>query len=243
MRNLLVLGSGRCGTSLLAGLFRRTHYAGEALLPPSPSNPHGYFEDRRLNELNDRLLLARMGWLSRRRHRDPRALWLATPGRLAAPRVSPEDEERLRRYGARRPFCYKDPRFSFTLEAWRPHLPEDTGFVVVFRDPESTADSVLRHAVEYHPPLAPSRRRAHLAWRSHYERLWAAADGRWLFVRFSELLSGRALPALEAFAETPLDRSLLDPRGSRGERPSADPLYERLVARSRRDRRRWEGRP
>lgn len=54
------------------------------------------------------------------------------------------------------PFCFKDPRFGFTLPLWQPYLPPDVRFLVVFRDPVDTVASIMRDAVELYPdrPLA-----------------------------------------------------------------------------------------
>lgn len=51
-----MLGCGRSGTSLVAGLFARTHEMGSRLLAPDPANPKGFFEDRAVNAANERLL-------------------------------------------------------------------------------------------------------------------------------------------------------------------------------------------
>ena len=55
--NLFVLGCGRSGTSLVAGLFRNAGYfMGENLLRPRDGNPLGFFEDREVNSINEELI-------------------------------------------------------------------------------------------------------------------------------------------------------------------------------------------
>src|SRR4051812_26970362 len=55
--NIFVLGSGRSGTSLLAGLFRRHGlFMGDQPYKARDSNPHGFFEDRSVNDINEALL-------------------------------------------------------------------------------------------------------------------------------------------------------------------------------------------
>src|SRR5438067_12472105 len=57
MRDCLVLGSGRSGTSLVAGVLHQSGYfTGHDLLPASPTNPRGFFEDREVNAINEALL-------------------------------------------------------------------------------------------------------------------------------------------------------------------------------------------
>jgi O-antigen biosynthesis protein len=56
-RAVLVLGMHRSGTSALArGLQMLGVYLGSDFLSPQPDNPTGYWEDRNIYELNERLL-------------------------------------------------------------------------------------------------------------------------------------------------------------------------------------------
>jgi hypothetical protein len=50
---VLVLGSGRCGTSIVAGVLHKLGVPmGERLMPSSPSNIHGHFEDLDFHTIN-----------------------------------------------------------------------------------------------------------------------------------------------------------------------------------------------
>ena len=40
------------------------------------------------------------------------------------------------------PFCFKDPRFSYTLPIWKPFI-QDTTFICVFREPALSAHSIF----------------------------------------------------------------------------------------------------
>ena len=56
-RNCLILGSGRSGTSMAAGILARAGYfMGAELWPADIGNPKGYFEDREVNKINDELI-------------------------------------------------------------------------------------------------------------------------------------------------------------------------------------------
>lgn len=259
LRDVLILGSGRSGTSMTAGLFRESGaYMGESFYPPRAANPFGFFEDPEINKLNDRILLQMLsgGWrwpawrLGPSLHRHPQALWLAAPRRVRAVRPSPVRVEAMRKHLERTPFCLKDPRFGLTLPTWRPYLPAGTRFVVVFRDPDTTVDSMLREASEsYVPPLPLSRAWAYRSWVRMYRRLLDAfsREGCWLFARYEQIASGEALPALEAFAETELCASQIRPEVRRA-RPTNDGgslstaarrLFAELDARSQRDVAAW----
>ena len=57
MKNCLILGSGRSGTSMLAGtLYREGLYIGDRVMPPTPGNPKGYFESFDIQDLNEDIL-------------------------------------------------------------------------------------------------------------------------------------------------------------------------------------------
>ncbi len=57
MRNCMILGSGRSGTSLVAGVLGNSGYfMGDKILQPTEGNPKGYFEDLEVNHINELIL-------------------------------------------------------------------------------------------------------------------------------------------------------------------------------------------
>ena len=57
MKNVIILGSGRSGTSMVAGtLAKAGYYMGEQLLPANKANPKGFFEDIEVNAINEDIL-------------------------------------------------------------------------------------------------------------------------------------------------------------------------------------------
>jgi hypothetical protein len=265
VRDLLILGTGRSGTSMVAALFRRSGaYLGDNLLPARIGNPFGYYEDPEINRLNacvigqiiDRLWTTRLlPWAVHPIHRRPAAFWLAAPWYL--PRITPDAQvrEAMRARFAHRPLCLKDPRFCVTLPTWRPLLPPDTRFLAVFRDPQRTVDSLLRDAAEREDePLPIDAAWATVYWWRTYRRLLHEFShaGEWLFVHYDDVVNGTALPAIAAFAETEADGSQLDPSVSRAQpmqlrvRPAwarrCERLYAKLQARASADRVRWAAR-
>src|SRR5262245_58052284 len=143
MQNVIILGSGRSGTSMVAGLFRHSGaFQGKELLPATISNPLGYYEDKQLNLLNNALIEQMLRWptLNRLRtrisppaHTDPRCYWLAAPRWLRHITPTREQRQEMAWFGQQGPFCYKDPRFNVTLPVWEQYLPEDTRYLVIFR--------------------------------------------------------------------------------------------------------------
>lgn len=214
----------------MAGLLVRSGYfAGSTLLEPTAANPKGYFEDVEVNSINEALLAPAM----RRRPRIAplrRVLyrpgqyqrWLAVlpPGRVV--RADASLERRMRAATGTHPFCLKDPRFSYTLDAWRPMLG-NAGFICVFRDPRATVRSILnecRRDPHLHT-IHMTERRAEKVWVSMYRWILEVhrSAGDWVFVEYDQLLDGSALGRVEdlvqarvegGFADRSLERSPTD---------------------------------
>lgn len=240
LRDVLILGAGRSGTSFCAGLLAKAGYfMGDNLLEPTPENPKGYFEDREINWLNERILFPHMAIWRRipKLNRIPSAspgpnhMWLARvpiDGRLN------EGRDVTREIGAlvdRRPFCFKDPRFSYTLPAWRPFL-DDAVFLCVFRDPAAVIDSTLR-SLNKEPYLANLKLSAaalNETWGMIYRHVMEKhrREGRWLFLHYRQLFDPHVLAKIEDFVEAEVDRSFAE-RGLERSSPSARVTEENLA--------------
>jgi len=244
MRSCLVMGSDRSGTSMLAGMLHAAgYYVGNQLLPPTSSNPKGYFEDRTINGLNEDLLIQllrvkRAGirgrlypWRTFHGHR-----WIAPLDIEATVHATPEITDQMQSITSRRPFCLKDPRFCHTIDAWRPVLG-DAVFLCVFREPGRTATSMIAEIrkqtrLQF---LHISRRRALHAWARAYEHILIKhmTQGEWLFVHYDQIFDGSAVPRIEEFLGTSIDASFVDRSLNRSTastdipRSTAD-IYERL---------------
>lgn len=193
----LIAGSGRSGTSAVAKLLHTAGLsAGHDLIPPDAANADGYFEERAVVAVNERIL------------RDAGLhAWLSTATRarvIAAARPHLDD---MRALVADATPVWKDPRFSWTLEAWLPLLPEPPRVIVCLRSPGEVVASTLRYY-----GLAgdeATRAVAHL-WRAQYKRLLEViADHRLdaTCVEYAALHAGPAdaLARLAAFVGRPLD--------------------------------------
>jgi hypothetical protein len=212
MRNCLILGSGRSGTSLLAGILSQAgYYMGEHLIPPDDANPKGYFEDDEVNAINEALLApltpARCrpayGWR-----------WLAAVP-LGTHIPCPADlAKRIAAQTARSPFCLKDPRFSYTLAAWYPYLP-DTMFLCVFREPTRTAQSILKEcrSADYLAGLPMDFDGALAVWTLMYRHILEVYRhvGDWLFFHYDQLFEEQSLGKLESRLGVSAHRQFSDP--------------------------------
>ncbi len=238
MRNCIILGSGRSGTSMLAGMLHGAgYYMGDQLLEPTPANPKGYFESQEVNLLNDELIAS----IVPVRPRVPLGclfpwrlpaglLWLASIDADVQIRPSPEQLSRIRGLVAKEPFCFKDPRFCYTLDAWR-LASEDVVFLCVFREPGRTATS-MRQDVRDRPyrGFYLTRARALRVWTSMYEHVLQSSgqDGRWLFVHYDQILDGSAMARIESAVEAGVSSSSIDPSLKRS-RDDSSHLPQRTI--------------
>ena len=244
MRDCLVLGSGRSGTSMVAGAIGGAGYfQGDLLMPPTPGNPKGYFESFEIEDLNERLLAPMVkvqprfplgGLFPSRLRRAQRWLAEVEPGVQFAP--PPRLLRRIEALTARRPFCFKDPRFCYTLPAWRPFLG-DAVCVVVFRHPAVTAASIAQECrtERYLSNVHMDHDRAVRIWECMYRHIVQEHrhHGDWLFVHFDQVLAGDGLRAIAERTGAAIDVGFPDPALRRSvvqQAPSASAmaLYDTL---------------
>lgn len=209
-RSVLVLGAGRSGTSMLAGtLAKAGWFVGDRPYPGRDSNPRGFFETAEINGINEELMALclpdeGLGRMQR---------WLTAADRCVPPEVPPALAERMRRLAQRRPFAFKDPRFAYTLPAWRSVLGE-VPCLCVFREPAVTAESIMRECAsqEYLSGVPMDFDRALAIWSATYRRILEhrRAGGEWLFVHYDQLLTPQGLDRLEAFVGAPVCREFPD---------------------------------
>ncbi len=225
-RDCLILGSGRSGTSLAAGMLARAGYfMGQELWPSNEGNPRGYFEDREVNSINDeilapltpahsahglRKLLYGKGYPLRHLQR-----WLAVVSPRTRIPCPPGLAQRIEAAIARRPFCFKDPRFCYTLPLWRPYVG-GAALICIFRHPAVTANSILTECKRagYLKGVRMDFRRALAVWETMYRHVLEVhypAGGDWLFVHYDQLLNGDTVARIESLLETKVDSAFGDP--------------------------------
>ena len=139
----------RSGTSALArGLQMLGVYLGNDFLSPKPDNPTGYWEDRNIYELNERLLAVfGLKWED---------VALIDDARWDEPEVEAlraEAVEYLRSQFVSHPLWgFKDPRTIRLLPFWHSvlhRLEVDECYLVVIRNPRSVAASLIqRHGMD-----------------------------------------------------------------------------------------------
>jgi hypothetical protein len=152
VRNAIVVGLPRSGTSLTAAIFVNKNYrTPRDLLPTNEANPFGYWEAESLNDHNAAILGAagfpfHNTWMfDRIRPEQASKIYELSP--------FPEHERYLQAFEQRPPWVWKDPRFCYTLAYWWPMMnPETTGVLLVRR----TRDAIFRsfNRLDWSRPLA-----------------------------------------------------------------------------------------
>jgi hypothetical protein len=137
------------------------------------------------------------------------------PGTASVGRPSPEVAASIRALVTQQPFAFKDPRFCYTLPAWRPFLPAGTAFVCVFREPGRTVASILKECDE-----APWLRNVAMDGASA-EELWVAMyrrilddhrhRGDWLFLHYDQVVGGDGVRRLADHLEARPDPAIVRP--------------------------------
>lgn len=229
MRNCIILGSGRSGTSMVAGLVAKGgYYMGNNLYPARDSNPKGFFEDPEINGINENILapyISRNPWISgiyafRRQPLSYGQKWLVRLSVNIKEKANSEIEDRIKNAVAQQPYCFKDPRFSYTLPVWRPFL-HDVVYVCVFRDPSSTAFSIMKeiNAMPYLYNLRSwfTYRHALEVWQHAYIHIMKqhAIEGTWCFVHYNQIINGSGFDKIESVLDVDVDRSFPDPKLNR----------------------------
>jgi hypothetical protein len=206
MHNCLILGSGRSGTSMIGGtLAAGGYFFGDKLIPPRPANPKGFFESGVVNNVNERILQKAMPNL-RYGHRWLGLLSIAGIKNLHQDKLIKQDIKKLL---AKTPFCYKDPRFCYTLPIWQPYL-RNTKFICIFRHPTSTIHSIIKecNVAPYLRTMKINVKKAQNIWRLMYTHVvhLHCKHGEWLFVHYDQMFEHNMLTTIEGFLQTTVNK-------------------------------------
>ncbi|MDX1973074.1 MAG: hypothetical protein SFY68_11145 [Candidatus Sumerlaeia bacterium] len=244
-RSCILLGAPRSGASLIAGAITgRNWFMGNQPVELGTQELWGFFEDHAIHQLNEAILAeslrgawGKIPWIGKlvpvpKGH----TLRWATPiNPDKVHHASAEVMTQIQQATSRRPFCYKDPGFTFTLPVWSPFLKECCVLAVV-RHPVSTASSMLRvFGPKSKTPVLSSSKQALQVVETHYRTLLHhLEEGREIHVIHDDhLLSGVAYPRLEELLgirmdRTFPDRSLRKPAQELSASPALMELYRQL---------------
>jgi hypothetical protein len=221
MHNCIIMGSGRSGTSMIAGtLAQAGYFMGENLYPPRDSNPKGFYEDPEVNNINETLLSSVLPkrppilgkWFFRDRPKYSQ-YWLARLPVSVKIQTNSRVDSRIQGIISKEPYCLKDPRFSYTLPVWRQFLKNEV-YICIFRDPSSTVASILKEcrSMDYLRDLSIDYFDALEVWNLMYSHILDIHQhkGCWLFIHYNQIIDGNGLDKLEAFTGAKVDRSFPD---------------------------------
>ena len=220
MKNVFIMGAGRSGTSMVAGtLSSAGYFMGESLYPPRDCNSKGFFVSPQINGVNEDILalniphrpkilpqrIRRKIFRSRpMRHQR----WLAEVPLNVNLTTSQKINDRISILVKHAPYCYKDPRFSYTLPVWQPYI-QNAVFVCVFRNPGATIQSSIKECydAEYLHTLAMNSKKAEKIWVLMYQHILNnyKKDGDWLFLHFDQVLEGIGLEKIEKYTGAKVD--------------------------------------
>lgn len=193
------------------------YFMGRNLWPGNLGNPKGLYEDREVNSINESLLAPVLpghprwlpaprfirNWLWPDRLKDEQR-WLARVPTSVEITATEQLADRIRALTQSQPFCFKDPRFSYTLPAWRPFIA-DAAFVCVFRSPSATANSILKECQDAHylQGLRMTREWAIDTWFLMYRHILDIHrhQGSWLFLHYNQVLHEDGLHRLGEFIQ------------------------------------------
>ena len=192
LQTLLVVGSGRSGTSTLAGALKRLGmHVPQPEVPADNSNPRGFSEPRWVVRRHDRLLQRANVTVGDAR---PQA-WLATA------EAGLQEKTRQQVYAWLTETCtleqpevvLKDPRLGWFLDLWRTAAIRAgiaTSYALMLRPPAETVASKQAH---YSANLTPTARAA--GWVNHMLHVERATRGeRRAFLHYHQLLEDWTVP-------------------------------------------------
>jgi hypothetical protein len=225
MTNVLIMGCGRSGTSMLAGSLHHSGYnIGGKGHNPNTGNQKGYFETKEINGINDWLLFND----SRTRFTEGSCHgWLSRFPINQHPRSNLQVETNIQYLiQSQKPFCFKDPRFSYTLPIWKKYLV-DTKFICVFRNPSQVVASILENCrtAPYLSKIKIDDKICYDIWMYMYGHIISKHidNGDWLFLEYDQILNGDGLIKTEEFLEVDIDKSFVDTKLCRAKKNTSMP--------------------
>jgi hypothetical protein len=233
---------------MVAGMLHQAGYfLGDRLYSAGlNSNPKGFFECKEINKINEEIL-SHYGnnlysfLVKRILKKNPLSSpgknqrWLISiPARVDISISNPSTEARIRAAIRKESFCYKDPRFSYTLPVWQPFLKPNTGFICLFREPDLTVESIIKECKsrDYLSDLHINRRLAYRVWANIYSHILLKNKdifNQFFFVHYNQIHNGTAISSLSDFLNVDLKVDFIDKNLKRTQLHSPIPQYVKEI--------------
>ena len=222
---IIIAGSGRSGTSAVARMVHESGMSvGHDLIEADENNAEGYFEERGVVLLND-AILNDVGLNE----------WFATASREQIIEAARARGDIMRELAANATPAWKDPRFSWTLEAWMEVWPDRPRVIVCLRSPSEVVASTMKY---YGQVDDEARRSVEHVWHAESERLLEIIDAYDLdtvSIEFADLHRDpeAAIAPIERFLDRRLDTRFVRRDLRHHEAPTPGHLaemYERVRA-------------
>jgi hypothetical protein len=211
---------------MLAGLFSKSGYhMGENLYPGRDTNPKGFFESGEINGLNEDIikfnskhsLKSYILGKDYNQKLNKNQGWLASFERNKKFFTNRNIIERIKMETSKVPFCFKDPRFSYTYPLWKP-FADNHVCLIIFRHPAKTIESMIKeiksqkYLTSYNIDIDELNR----MWINQYESCLRMADDQFMFLHYDQVFKQKKLDeikektnchSLENFQDLNLNRS------------------------------------
>lgn len=206
---VIILGCGRSGTSLLTSLIIKNYeFTGKnPISTMNKYNPHGYFEDIDINNLNDQIISESGLALPLEENSIRYGGWLSKCNSDTVWKASADSIKEIKKHTEKKLFCYKDPRFSYTFPIWREIISKDVKFLVAVRQPGKNANSIVDF---------PSSRELNLTfedaleiWHAMYSNILKYAGNNFLYIHYEDLVA-KKLERIEKFLGIKADGAMID---------------------------------
>jgi hypothetical protein len=194
MKNVIILGCPRSGTSMTAGLFKHSDlFMGDVVNEPTSNSPGGRYELQAICDINEEIIKQSLDNVKRIDD-----TYFLVPLREDIQIKADSDCAKQIKTWTDKNFCYKDPRFSYTLPAWKPFL-KNCVFIVLFREPSKTILSIQKLAKNYWG-FDLSKELCVELWNSYYQRIMNMCDdGDWLFLHYDQLFERETFDKIRSF--------------------------------------------
>jgi hypothetical protein len=204
---------------MLGGImYNAGYFMGSSLIPLRETNPKGFYEDGLINLINEEILSV---YKSSGNNPADGQRWLsAIPADVVINNITPSIEKNINDAIRQVPFCYKDPRFCYTLPVWLKYVDDDTIFLCIFRSPEITIKSILKECsvVDYLADLYIDEEIAYDIWIKIHTRILTyqkELKQRLIFVHYNQVCDGSIISMLSSTLDAKISNDFVEKNLSR----------------------------